>query len=58
MLSSPFAPTEQFNTLPEEEKKRVLSNGLGMDLLHSGLTFAIPLWWLEHQKLRLSVNLW
>jgi hypothetical protein len=43
---SPFHPNEQFNALSEEEKKRQLSDGLGPALLHSGLAFAIPLWWV------------
>lgn len=38
-------PTQCFNALSEEEKKRVLSAGLGVSLLHSGLAFAMPLWW-------------
>lgn len=38
-------PTKCFNALSEEEKKRVLSDGLGASLLHSGLAFAMPLWW-------------
>jgi hypothetical protein len=45
-VSSPLAPTEYFNALSDEDKKRVLSNGLGINLLHSGLAFAVPLWWL------------
>jgi hypothetical protein len=45
-VSSPLHPTEQFNALSEEEKKRILSDGLGADILHSGLAFAIPLWWV------------
>src|SRR5216684_415888 len=39
-------PAEQFNALSEEQKKKVLSGGLGGNLLHSGLAFAIPLWWV------------
>lgn len=45
-MSSPLHPTEQFNPLPEEEKKRLFSSGLGLNLLRSGLPFAIPLWWV------------
>jgi len=54
-LSSPFAPTEHFNTLSEEQKKIVLSNGLGISLLHSGLAFAVPLWWLENHEENLQL---
>jgi hypothetical protein len=43
---SPLAPTQQFDTLPEHEKKRILFDGLGANILHSGLKFAVPLWWL------------
>ena len=46
MSSSLLNPTEQFNALSEEQKKKVLSGGLGGTLLHSGLAFAIPLWWV------------
>ena len=46
-MSSPFHPNEQFNALSEEEKKRILSDELGLGLLHSGLAFAIPLWWVS-----------
>jgi len=45
-VSSPFHPNEQFNALSEEKKKEILSAGLGLGLLHSGLAFAIPLWWV------------
>jgi len=45
-MSHALSPTESFNSLSEEDKKRVLSAGLGPHLLHSGLDFAIPLWWL------------
>lgn len=46
-----LGPTEHFNALTEEKKKEILSGGLGVDLLHSGLDFAVPLWWLfERQK--------
>jgi len=44
-MTSPLHPTTAFNVLSEEEKKRVLSCGLGENILHSGLSFAIPLWW-------------
>jgi hypothetical protein len=40
-------PNEYFNAVSDEEKKRVLSNGLGMNILRSGLAFAIPLWWVS-----------
>ena len=32
--------------MSEEEKKRVLSEGFGSRLNHSGLDFAVPLWWV------------
>jgi hypothetical protein len=41
-----LAPTEYFNAMSEEDKKSVLSEGLGINLLHSGLAFAVPLWWV------------
>jgi len=49
-VSSPLHPTEQFNALPEEEKKRLFSAGLGLNLLRSGLPFAIPLWWVSENS--------
>jgi hypothetical protein len=51
-----LAPTEHFNGLSEEAKKNVLSGGLEINLLHSGLSFAVPLWWLfesQHKDLQL-----
>jgi hypothetical protein len=45
-----LTPTEHFNALSEEGKKAALSNGLGADLLHSGLSFAVPLWWLLNSQ--------
>jgi hypothetical protein len=45
-VSSPLAPNEQFNALSEEEKKRVFSSGFGSRINHSGLEFAVPLWWV------------
>jgi hypothetical protein len=32
--------------LPESEKKATLKAGLGQKILHSGLKFAIPIWWV------------
>jgi hypothetical protein len=49
-VSSPLHPTEQFNALSDEEKKRLLSGGLGAEILHSGLVFAIPLWWVSENS--------
>jgi hypothetical protein len=43
---NPLLPTEFFNALPDEGKKRVLAGGLGVDVLHRGLAFAVPLWWI------------
>jgi hypothetical protein len=45
-VSSPLAPNTQFNSMSEQDKKRVLSGGLGRNINRSGLQFAIPLWWL------------
>jgi len=33
-----------FNSLSEEQKKTVLSEGLGNRLLHEGLSYAVPIW--------------
>jgi hypothetical protein len=41
-----LGPTEHFNALSEEQKKEVLSGGLGAAVLQSGLSFAVPLWWV------------
>jgi len=38
-------PTECFNTLSDEAKKKTLLNGMGTELLQLGLEFAVPLWW-------------
>ncbi len=43
-VTSPLHLAAQFNALPEQEKKQVFSEGLGFNLLHSGLEFIIPLW--------------
>jgi hypothetical protein len=42
---------EWFNSLSEEGKKAVLSEGLGNRLLHEGLSYALPIWWVaaHHQ---------
>jgi hypothetical protein len=45
-MGSQFSPTEYFNSLSESEKKAVLQNGLGLEILHDGLRFAIPVWWI------------
>ena len=39
-------PNEQFDALSEDGKKRILSSGLGSNINHSGLEFAVPLWWV------------
>jgi hypothetical protein len=49
-MSSTLCPNEYFNALPDEDKKRVLTTGFGMDLLHSGLAFAVPLWWVTKEQ--------
>ena len=46
----PLAPNVQFNAMSEEDKKQVRCGGFGLDLLHSGLAFAVPLWWLSKDK--------
>ena len=43
---SPLAPNEQFNALSQDQKKKVLSAGLGSNILTSGLEFVVPLWWV------------
>jgi len=43
---NPFVPNDVFNAMSDDQRKQVLSSGFGMDLLRSGLEFAIPLWWL------------
>lgn len=45
-VTSPLHLAAQFNALSEQEKKQVFSEGLGSNLLHSGLEFIMPLWWL------------
>jgi hypothetical protein len=49
-MSSTLGPNEYFNALSDEGKKRVLSNGFGINLLHSGLAFAVPLWWVSKDQ--------
>jgi hypothetical protein len=44
--NNPFAPNDVFNAMSDDRRKQVLSSGFGMDLLRSGLEFAIPLWWV------------
>jgi hypothetical protein len=46
MTTSRFAATEFFNSLPDEQKKAVLENGLGSEILNDGLRFAMPIWWV------------
>lgn len=45
-----LSPTENFNKLSDEQKKEVLSRGLGAAVLQSGLSFAVPLWWVYKTK--------
>lgn len=45
-MSQEIIDASWFNTLPEEGKKAVLSNGLGNSLLHEGLNYAVPIWWV------------
>jgi len=47
---SQLSPTEDFNKLSDEQKKEVLSGGLGAAVLQSGLSFAVPLWWVSKTK--------
>ena len=46
MTISRFAATEFFNSLPDQQKKAVLENSLGPEVLHDGLQFAVPFWWV------------
>lgn len=43
---NPFAPNDVFNAMSDDLRKQVLSSGFGMDLLRSGLEYAVPLWWV------------
>jgi hypothetical protein len=36
-----------FNSLADEQKKAVLADGLGNRLLHEGLDYAVPIWWVS-----------
>ncbi len=45
-MNAEFAPTSYFNSLTEDEKKAVLESGVGQEVLHDGLRFAIPIWWV------------
>ena len=45
-----FSPTSYFNSLPESVKKTILEGGLGPEILHDGLRFAIPIWWVFRDK--------
>jgi hypothetical protein len=55
-MTSPLDVNEYFNALSEKDKKRILASGFGFNLLHSGLAFAVPLWWMygdQEDNLRL-----
>jgi hypothetical protein len=43
---SRFAAIEFFNALPDEQQKAVLEDSLGREVLHDGLRFAMPIWWV------------
>lgn len=45
-MNAKISPTAYFNSLSESEKKAVLENGLGPEILNDGLRFAIPIWWV------------
>jgi hypothetical protein len=45
-MDTKFSPTTYFNSLSESEKKSVLENGLGPEILNDGLRFALPIWWI------------
>ena len=45
-METRFAASGFFNTLSDDHKKAILENGLGPEILHDGLRFAIPIWWL------------
>jgi hypothetical protein len=47
-----FSPTSYFNSLPESVKKAILEGGLGPEILHDGLRFAIPIWWVGTRLVR------
>jgi hypothetical protein len=50
MLSYALAPNEYFNAMSNDWRKQVLLSGFGMNLLHSGLEFAVPLWWVSKDQ--------
>jgi hypothetical protein len=50
MLLNPFLPNETFNAMSDERRSQVLLSGFGMNLLHSGLEFAVPLWWVGEDQ--------
>jgi hypothetical protein len=45
-METRFAASGFFNTLSDDHKKAILENGLGPEILHDGLRFAIPIWWV------------
>jgi len=45
-MTSRFAATEFFNSVSENQKKAILESGLGPEILHDGLRFAMPIWWV------------
>ena len=49
-MDTTFSPTAYFNSLSDSEKKAVLENGLGREILHDGLRFAIPIWWVFQDR--------
>jgi hypothetical protein len=50
MPSHASAPNEYFNGMPCDWRKQVFQSGFGMNLLYSGLQFAVPLWWVSKDQ--------
>jgi hypothetical protein len=50
MPSPATAPNEYFNGMPSDWRKQVLESGFGINLLYSGLEFAVPLWWVSKDQ--------
>jgi hypothetical protein len=45
-MKTQFQRNKTFNLLSEDQKKAALESGLGPEVLHDGLRFAIPIWWV------------
>ena len=56
-MTEDFDATTWFNSLPDEQKKVALSEGLGARILHDGLNYAVPIWWVAtDSEYRLSLR--